>query len=274
MIKIKNYKKVENLEEAWELNQKRTNRIIGGMLWVKMSDANVQTAIDLSGLGLDQIEETEEAFRIGCMVTLRQMELHEGLARYTEGAVKEAFRHIVGVQFRNLATIGGSIFGRFGFSDVLTCFLAMDSYVELYKGGILPLTEFVKRKKDKDILVRVIVRKTEGNFAYLSHRNTKTDFPVLAVGIGAMKEELVVSVGARPMEAMRVPIKPEQKALLESDTCTEKDVQLIAGELAARVPTGGNMRASAEYRSHLADVLIKRGLEKIREGKGVREYAD
>ena len=50
MIKIKNYKKVENLEEAWELNQKRTNRIIGGMLWVKMSDANVQTAIDLSGL--------------------------------------------------------------------------------------------------------------------------------------------------------------------------------------------------------------------------------
>ena len=54
MIKIKNYKKVENLEEAWELNQKRTNRIIGGMLWVKMSDANVQTAIDLSGLGLDQ----------------------------------------------------------------------------------------------------------------------------------------------------------------------------------------------------------------------------
>ena len=70
MIKIKNYKKVENLEEAWKLNQKRTNRIIGGMLWVKMSDANVQTAIDLSGLGLDQIEETEEEFRIGCMVTL------------------------------------------------------------------------------------------------------------------------------------------------------------------------------------------------------------
>lgn len=90
MIKIKNYKKVENLEEAWELNQKRTNRIIGGMLWVKMSDANVQTAIDLSGLGLDQIEETEEEFRIGCMVTLRQMELHEGLSHYTEGAVKDS----------------------------------------------------------------------------------------------------------------------------------------------------------------------------------------
>ena len=62
--------------------------------------------------GLDQIEETEEEFRIGCMVTLRQMELHEGLSYYTEGAVKDAFRHIVGVQFRNLATVGGSLFGR------------------------------------------------------------------------------------------------------------------------------------------------------------------
>ena len=59
-----------------------------------------------------------ENMPIGCMVTLRQMELHEGLSHYTEGAVKDAFRHIVGVQFRNLATVGGSLFGRFGFSDV------------------------------------------------------------------------------------------------------------------------------------------------------------
>ena len=36
-----------------------------------------------------------------------------------------------------MATVGGSIWGRFGFSDVLTVFLAMDSYVELYKGGIV-----------------------------------------------------------------------------------------------------------------------------------------
>ena len=38
---------------------------------------------------------------------------------------------------RSMATVGGSIWGRFGFSDVLTVFLAMDSYVELYKGGIV-----------------------------------------------------------------------------------------------------------------------------------------
>ena len=56
MLKIKQYVKAENLEQAYELNQKKTNRIVGGMLWLKMSTVQIQTAIDLSGLGLDQIE--------------------------------------------------------------------------------------------------------------------------------------------------------------------------------------------------------------------------
>ena len=73
MLKIKQYVKAESLEQAYELNQKKTNRIVGGMLWLKMSTAQIQTAIDLSGLGLDQIEESEEEFSIGCMVTLRRV---------------------------------------------------------------------------------------------------------------------------------------------------------------------------------------------------------
>ena len=92
------------------------------------------TAIDLCDLGLDTIEETDEEFSIGARVTLRELEQHVGLNTYTHDAVKNAVKDIVGVQFRNMATIGGSIWGRFGFSDVLTVFLAMDSYVELYKG--------------------------------------------------------------------------------------------------------------------------------------------
>ena len=37
MLKIKEYVKAESLEQAYELNQKRTNCILGGMLWLKMS---------------------------------------------------------------------------------------------------------------------------------------------------------------------------------------------------------------------------------------------
>ncbi len=33
---------MERLEEAWELNQKRTNKILGGMLWLRLGNRNVQ----------------------------------------------------------------------------------------------------------------------------------------------------------------------------------------------------------------------------------------
>ena len=98
LLTIKNYVKAESLEQAYELNQKRTAKVLGGTLWLKMGDRNLQTAIDLSGLGLDQIEESENELKIGAMVTLRQIEKHEGLNAYTNGAVKECVRHIVGTQ--------------------------------------------------------------------------------------------------------------------------------------------------------------------------------
>ncbi len=249
MLKIKEIVRPQSLEEAYELNQKRTNRILGGMLWMRMSNIQIQKAIDLSGLGLDKIEETEEEFSIGCMVTLRELELHTGLNTCFEGLIRRSVEDIVGVQFRNSATIGGSLFGRFGFSDVLTAFLVLDTYVELYRGGVCPLAEFASGKRDNDILVRVIVKKTKGHYAYQSYRNTKTDFPVLAVAMAQAENGVKAAVGARP-----------QRAEVRIVTDMERDTLKA---LADSFAYGSNMRASAEYRKHLASVLLKRAAEEI-----------
>ena len=77
MLKIKNYMKAESLEQAYELNQKRTACVLGGMVWLKMGNRIVTTAIDLSGLGLDTITETESEFVIGCMTPLRDLDIYE-----------------------------------------------------------------------------------------------------------------------------------------------------------------------------------------------------
>ena len=256
MLTIREYKKAATLEEAWQLNQKRMNRVLGGMLWLRLTKGNVQTAIDLSGLGLDTIEETESEFRIGAMVTLRQLELHAGFTAYSEGANKEALRHIVGVQFRNLATVGGSVFGRFGFSDVLSLLLVMDSYVELYKGGIIPLTEFAKMKYDRDILVRIIVKKQQAHFVYQSVRITKTDFPVLTCAAALNAGGVQVAVGARPAKAALV--KDENK--LAALPMTEEKAKAFAEYAAFQLPTESNPRGSAKYRTHLIKVLVQRTL--------------
>ena len=124
-----------------------------------------------------QIEETEDEFENWLYVQLRQLELHKGLNQYFDGAFRECTRWIVGTQFRNRRDLWeGSVFGRFGFSDILTCMMVLDSYVELYKGGTVSLEEFAKMKYSRDILVRIIIKKDGRKAAYASQRRSKTDF--------------------------------------------------------------------------------------------------
>ena len=246
MMTIREYKRAESLEEAWQLNQKKANRILGGMIWLKMETINVGTAIDLSGLGLDTIEETDAGFSIGAMVTLRQLETHPGLEAFTHGAVREALRHIVGVQLRNLATVGGSIYSRFGFSDVLTLFLAMDCSVELYKGGIVPLREYAERPYDRDIVVRLLVRKEAADYCYQSVRNSQTDIPVLTCASVKDENGYRFAIGARPARA-QIYAQP-----------VDKTAEQMAEAVRTEIKTGSSLRGSAEYRRHLAGVLVRR----------------
>lgn len=259
MITIQKYVRAQSLEEAYTLNQNKRNRIIGGMLWTRLGGGTVSTAIDLCDLGLDSIEESDDSFILGAMVTLRQLEQHESLNAYTGGAVKDAVRDIVGVQFRNLATVGGSVWGRFGFSDVLTVLLAMDTYVELYKGGIIPLEQFAKMKYDRDILVRIIIKKSPINIVYTSMRNQKTDFPVLACAVSCLGGEYRASVGARPA---RAAIVRDEAGLLAGEI-TPEGAKAFAQHVSQSVKTESNLRGSAEYRTHLTRVLVERSVNRM-----------
>lgn len=249
MISIQKYVRAKSLEEAYQLNQSRANRVIGGMLWLKTGSGSVNTAIDLCDLGLDGIEETREEFVIGAMTSLRQVELHQGLNAYTQGAAGAAVRDIIGVQFRNLATVGGSIWGRFGFSDVLTFFLSLETFVELYKGGIVSLEEFAGMEYDRDILVRLIVKKKPGVFAYRAFRNQRTDLPVITCALSRIEGEYRAVVGARPGRAIVVR--------------DGEGIKSFSDYVARVVPMGSNTRGSAAYRTHLVRVLTERNLMHI-----------
>ncbi len=259
MITIQKYVKAQSLEEAWKLNQGKKNRILGGMLWMRLGNGTVNTAIDLCDLGLNTIEETDEEFSIGARVTLREIEQHEGLNVYTKNAVKDAVKDIVGVQFRNMATVGGSIWGRFGFSDVLTVFLAMESFVELYKGGIVPLSEFVTMKMDNDILLRVIVKKSACQIAYMAVRNQRTDFPVLTCCVSKLDDTYRAVIGARPARAKLVL----DETNILADGVTEESATAFAAYVAENVPTDSNLRGSSAYRTHLIKVLVKRCIAQL-----------
>ena len=272
MFYYNQYVRAQSLDEAYELYQKKPNFVLGGMLWLKMKNKTLGTAIDLCDLGLDQIDEDENEFRIGAYATLRQIETHEALNAYTHGAIAESVRHIVGVQFRNVATVGGSIWGRFGFSDVMTIFRALGAKVQLHKAGIMDLDEFAALPRTtRDVLVSVIVPKNAKGVVYLSQRNQSTDFPVLTCAVANRSGRYVAVIGASPYMAEPVwdedgildclaDAKTDGNAALTDNSETNAKIDKFAEYVAEHIRFGSNIRAGAEYREMICQVLTRRAV--------------
>lgn len=272
MFYYNQYVRAQSLDEAYELYQKKPNFVLGGMLWLKMKNKTLGTAIDLCDLGLDQIDEDENEFRIGAYATLRQIETHEALNAYTHGAIAESVRHIVGVQFRNVATVGGSIWGRFGFSDVMTIFRALGAKVQLHKAGIMDLDEFAALPRTtRDVLVSVIVPKNAKRVVYLSQRNQSTDFPVLTCAVANRSGRYVAVIGASPYMAEPVwdedgildclaDAKTDGNAALTDNSETNAKIDKFAEYVAEHIRFGSNIRAGAEYREMICRVLTRRAV--------------
>lgn len=272
MFYYNQYVRAQSLDEAYELYQKKPNFVLGGMLWLKMKNKTLGTAIDLCDLGLDQIDEDENEFRIGAYATLRQIETHEALNAYTHGAIAESVRHIVGVQFRNVATVGGSIWGRFGFSDVMTIFRALGAKVQLHKAGIMDLDEFAALPRTtRDVLVSVIVPKNAKGVVYLSQRNQSTDFPVLTCAVANRSGRYVAVIGASPYMAEPVwdeegildgiaDAKTDGNADLTDNSETNAKIDKFAEYVAEHIRFGSNIRAGAEYREMICRVLTRRAV--------------
>lgn len=252
MYTIGNYIRAGSLEEAYELRQKKGAEVLAGGMWLRLGHRRIPLLIDLCGLGLDRITETEEEFCIGAMVSLREVETHLRLNACFDGVFGRAFRHIVGVQFRNGATVGGSLYGRFGFSDVLTVLMALDAEAELFHEGRVSLETFAARPKEADILTAVHIRKNAGTVYYASQRLSQTDIALLNCAVCAGEAGVRIAVGARPFRAQlgRWDQSPSDEELRS---------------FAQSLHYGSDMRASAQYRAQLASVFALRGMRELRQ---------
>lgn len=254
MLKIQKYTKAKSLQEAYEIiNKNRNNIIIGGMMWLKMEDRMVVEAVDLSNLNLNQIEEKENEYQIGAMCTLRQLELHKQLNLMCQNVIKDAVCDIVGVQFRNMATIGGSVYSRFGFSDVICALLALDCDVLLHNRGRISLSEFIALPYEKDIITHICIKKKEYQSAFVCVRRSATDLAVLNVAVRKEAEQYRIVVGARPQKATAITLD----ATWSHET--------IAAEARKRISCESNMRGSKQYRERLVEALTLKALKKLGE---------
>lgn len=153
MFTIREYAMPETLDEAYTiLKSRKGNQILGGCAWLRLGKKRINIAVDLTKCGLDYIREDDEQIEIGAMTSYRSVETCDILKKYFNGVIADSVSSIIGTQFRNTVTVGGSVYGRFGFSDFLTPLLTLDTSVVLYKRGSIPLETFMTMPYEKEII--------------------------------------------------------------------------------------------------------------------------
>lgn len=261
MFSIDNLVRPAAIEEASEvLMSKGNSAVLGGCAFLRLGSQRIGTAIDLSKLNLNYIKEQAGYIEIGAMATLRDIEINSLLNKHFNGVLKRAVGNVLGVQFRNIATVGASVYSKYGFSDLITPLLALDTEVELSKSGRMPLAEFLDRPYERDILTRLFIRKDERVAVYQSLRTSANDYPVLNTAVSYLNNEWRVIVGARPA---RGAIAKKASAELSKGLTDADDLDRIAGIVSEELSFGTNGRGTAEYRQAMSRVLVKRAVLEV-----------
>ena len=259
-MKAKEFVRAKSLEEAYSLlKENPMNRILGGGVWLKKGNMDLNTIIDLSLLGLDKIEDGEEFIKVGALVTQEDFAKNEAIKETYHGLLSEATSSIMGPAFRNVATIGGSIVGKFGFSDLITALLAADVTLVFYPSGEKKLSDYLKEPgQAKEILTHVLIKKCHRLSFYKRVCLTALDYPIVTVAITrcSKHDKYSVVVGSR---AGVDDFAVEVMAALEKG---ERDFAKVAKEV-HKMKFMDSLTAKADYRAHLAEVYVRRGLEEV-----------
>ena len=258
-MKVNEYYRASSLEDAYQkLQENPKNTIIAGGLWIKKIGQDYNALIDMSTLGLNHISETSDEVIIGSLVTQRDFENSSIIKSLFSGAIAFSVREVMGVNFRNLATIGGSIMGRYPFSDVITGLLPYDVSLRFYPSQEMSLEEYLNYKgKLNAILTEIRIKKAEGKGFYKKVKTTALDFPIVNIAVSKINNQYRIAVGARPATASLA--KEAMEYLDKGHKDFNKAAELAVNELMFL----DNKDASKEYRIDLAKVYIRRGLEEV-----------
>ena len=262
-MEVKNYFNPKDLDEAYDiLTQDKKNQIIAGGAWLKLSLKKAETLVALDNLGLDKIEEKNGFIEIGSMVTLREIEKNDSVIKLYDGILAKSISKIMGMNIRNQATIGGSVMGKFAFSDILPVLLVMETVLVFHKNNEITLEEFLATPRmEKDILTKIKIRKISATGFFKKVAKTALDFSVVNVAVSKSEAKFKIAVGSRPQIA-NLAIKA-MNFINKEKTVNEETFEKTAQIAVEEMVFSDNNRGSKKYREHLAKTYVLRGLRSV-----------
>lgn len=248
----------KTVEEAFEMATKnKTAPMLAGGCWLRLGRRTWPAVIDMAGLNLRYVREEDNEFVIGAMATQGDVERFEPLKQFCGGAVVNGVKEILGVQFRNMATMGGSVASRFGFSDIIPALLAVHADIVTFNGGRMSMQDYMNYR-ERDILVEIRIPNKEVPVAIEALRISRGDFPVLTGSVRRDGNKYEVYIGTRP----GVP----QLAAKASALLSEKGLDGVAeaAKLASEeLVYQKNSHASKEYRIEMVKSMVQRLVKEV-----------
>lgn len=259
-MKIKEYFRPTSISEAYELLCSEGAAIIGGGAFLNLGDKEISKAIDIGALGLDYIKEDTARIELGAAATLRDIEISPIIQKNFDGVLAKTAASIIGIQLRNIATIGGTVFGKYGFSDMLTSLLALDARVELFKNGSMSLEAFLSSDIQKDIVLNITIEKKVAKAAYEGIRKVSTDFSILNAAAAVVEGKLRLCIGGRPGRSKLAKGAMEFINTIDSTEGASGVAAILAAE---ELTFGTDVRASEEYRKELCKALVRHCITEV-----------
>jgi carbon-monoxide dehydrogenase medium subunit len=230
---------------------------------MKLRLAQPSLLVDIGRIGgLDYIRKEGEEVAIGALVRHRALETSELLQ--VEVPVLPAVAHQIGdPSVRHVGTIGGSVAHGDGASDLPAALLALEATMvaEGPKGRrSIPASDFFRgfletALEPDEVLVEIRVPTGWQRFSYTKFNRRAQDWAI--VGVVALRGQgtrvAYVNMGPTPLRARAVEQRIAQGARPEE-----------ASEVADEgTSPSSDINASAEYRRHLARVLVRRSLVEL-----------
>jgi carbon-monoxide dehydrogenase medium subunit len=228
--------------------------------------------VDINRLeGLDTIEEVGDELRIGALVRHHQLAADD-LIRTKYPAVAAAAPQIADPLVRNLGTIGGSLAHCDPSGDLGAVMLASNASVTLRsKGGErqVPVTEFLADTfqaaiEPNELLTTIAVPAPTGfhGGTYLKLERKIGDYATVAVATRVrMANGTIGDAGIGLTSVGLTNVKPTaaEEALAGQEPSDELFAE--AGRLAAAASNPvSDVRGSADYKRHIVEVYVRRGL--------------